>query len=513
MTRLDEIIKNIVEGKLDYRIASIKLNNDELSLKELYGNEEKDCSITEKLYARINEVTKEKCPFCEKFRKFRSSSAGYSQTCGSKSCTHRAQQNSIRQNLIEKHGVHHISQLESVKEKRTLTNLERFGSSNYFSSEKGKNHIKRRLKEKYGVENVMQVSSIQKKIRKSQTKRWLNEWNLETPDDIKVLSNEKNIVIFCDKCKKESEMLPTLFYTRVKNEKEICINCNPKYYTSGSEAQQEISIFIENLGLAVKTNYRILNGKEIDIYVEDLEIGFEFNGLYWHNELYKERNYHLEKTKLAFSGGIKLYHIWEDAWTHKKDIVKSRIKSTLGMSDIKLDARKCSIKTLNSSEKRIFFNENHIQGDCPSSFCMGLIMNGEIVSAMSFGKRNIFKNEEIELIRFCNKINCNVRGSSSRLFSAFLREHNFSEIISYSDNSWGTGEVYKKMNFNFVKTTPPNYWYVQQGIRKHRFSFRKSILVDQGYDDALTEHQIMLERGIFRIYDCGSNLWRYKVEP
>jgi len=106
-----------------------------------------------------------------------------------------------------------------------------------------------------------------------------------------------------------------------------------------------------------------------------------------------------------------------------------------------------------------------------------------------------------------------VRGSSSRLFSAFLREHNFSEIISYSDNSWGTGEVYKKMNFNFVKTTPPNYWYVQQGIRKHRFSFRKSILVDQGYDDALTEHQIMLERGIFRIYDCGSNLWRYKVEP
>ncbi|MFW6219888.1 MAG: hypothetical protein ACOC33_03530, partial [bacterium] len=56
--------------------------------------------------------------------------------------------------------------------------------------------------------------------------------------------------------------------------------------------------------------------------------------------------------------------------------------------------------------------------------------------------------------------------------------------------------------------TEPNYWYFKINdstrSRHHRFKFRKSILVEEGYDPNKTEKEIMNERGYLRIYDCGS---------
>ena len=43
--------------------------------------------------------------------------------------------------------------------------------------------------------------------------------------------------------------------------------------------------------------------------------------------------------------------------------------------------------------------------------------------------------------------------------------------------------------------------------RKNRFLFRKDVLVKEGYDPAKTEHQIMLDRCIYRIYDCGTKVY------
>ncbi len=42
-------------------------------------------------------------------------------------------------------------------------------------------------------------------------------------------------------------------------------------------------------------NYKI-DRQEIDIYLPDLKIGFEFNGLYWHSSKYKDKYFHIDKT-------------------------------------------------------------------------------------------------------------------------------------------------------------------------------------------------------------------------
>ena len=45
------------------------------------------------------------------------------------------------------------------------------------------------------------------------------------------------------------------------------------------------------------------------------------------------------------------------------------------------------------------------------------------------------------------------------------------------------------------------------GIREHRFNWRKQKLVKMGYDKEKTENEIMLELGFWRIYNAGNKKW------
>jgi hypothetical protein len=70
---------------------------------------------------------------------------------------------------------------------------------------------------------------------------------------------------------------------------------------------------------------------------------------------------------------------------------------------------------------------------------------------------------------------------------------------------WSTGDLYDTLGFIESHKNKPNYWYVVGKQRKHRFGFRKEILKKNGFDTTnKTEHEIMLERKMYRIYDCGT---------
>lgn len=95
-------------------------------------------------------------------------------------------------------------------------------------------------------------------------------------------------------------------------------------------------------------------------------------------------------------------------------------------------------------------------------------------------------------------------GGANKLFEYFIKNYKPKEVIGYSDRSWSQGGLYKSLGFIFVCKIKPNYHYIINRLRKHRFEFRKDILVNQGYDVNKTEHEIMLDRKIYRIYDSGS---------
>jgi hypothetical protein len=132
---------------------------------------------------------------------------------------------------------------------------------------------------------------------------------------------------------------------------------------------------------------------------------------------------------------------------------------------------------------------------------------------MTFGYRHTNAKKEFELIRFCNKINTNVIGASSKLFKHFLNNYQIEEkyIISYSDLSLFDGKMYETLGFEYVHLSKPNYFWIVNGIRHHRFKYNKQRLIKEGFDSNKTEVEIMHERGYYRIYGCGQVRWIYQL--
>lgn len=286
-----------------------------------------------------------------------------------------------------------------------------------------------------------------------------------------------------------------------------------------SNAEREICDFVKGMydGIVIRNYRNILNdNKELDLYLPSKNIAIEFDGLYWHNEKNKPSpKYHLDKTNECLSKGIQLIHIFEDEWIYKKDIVKSRLSYLIGKTDNKIYARKCNIREVSSKVSREFLNDNHIQGYCHSVYRYGLFYNNELVSLMTFGKlrKNLGSKKKdgcFELLRFCNKLNTTVIGGASRLMKHFVAMVKPKMIKSYADKRWSVGKLYESLGFTFDHYSNPSYFYVINDKRENRFNYRKDILVKEGYDKNKTEHEIMKERGIYRIYDCGCLVYKWE---
>ena len=294
-----------------------------------------------------------------------------------------------------------------------------------------------------------------------------------------------------------------------------CQKCGRQF----SQKEEDLFNFIKSLtSFEVRHNdKKAIKPNEIDVYIPEIKIGFEFDGLYWHSEQYREKNFHLCKTNECLKNSIRLIHIFEDEWDYKNDILKSMIRNLFHITKNKIYARKCEIKEVTSIESNLFLNKNHIQGKCQSSVNLGLYYNDELVSLMTFGKPRINmggdKSEgSWELVRFCNKIDTRVIGGASKLFKYFVEKYNPNKVISYSDRRWATGGLYEKLGFVHDHDSAPNYYYVIKSHRENRFKYRKDRLIKEGYGPNKSEHEIMLERGIYRIYDCGCKVWVWKKQ-
>jgi len=517
-------------------------------------------SFTQKLYNYLYDIKHiPKCETCGAVIKWRGVfSEGYGKNC-SKICRNKSvsRLENIKSTNLKKYGVLSVSKLQSVKDKKNETYLNKYGHKNIFQSnfvkqktrntlEKkyGVEHptqsqiIRNRIKEnnikkygveipskldsvkikmresnlkKYGVPSVMMLDSVIKKNVKSRTKKTTERYKEILGDHVDI-EHSRNTLIIKNQCIYHTEYMinNTLFYYRVlvHGIKNPCIHCNPINYND-SIKENELKRYIDSLGF--KSEKKRIGKKEIDIYIDELKIGIEYNGIYWHSELFLNNNYHVEKTDYMASNGIKLYHIFEDEWLYKQEITKSLLKAKLGIIGNKIYARKCEIKEITSEMSEKFLNENHLQGYINSSIRIGLFYDNNLVSIMTFSKekRKKKKNkyiDEYELVRFANKLDTIVIGGASKLLKYFIKKYNPKVISTFADRRYSTGNLYQELGFEFKYVIEPNYWYFNKKdkIRQHRFNFRKRILLKHGFDNNKTEHEIMLERGYLRIYDCGN---------
>lgn len=500
----------------------------------------KDLPFNQKVWHWVNEYSDYfKCNCGERTSFHKNWIQGYRKYCSPK-C---AQQNELskekRKNTVKlKYGVDNIAKLDETKKKQEQTNIERYGFKSSFQNTVVKEKWKTNVKLKYNVEHIFQLKSVKErskltslekfgtkyfvqsenykkkldeigfseKIKSSYINKHIEKYNNIDLDFVNI--TDRVLEVVSKKCGHTFSIHYDSLKRRVENGYEYCTICNP--INSGQSQEEKILIdWIKSLSIEILEKDRKL-GIELDIFIPSLNIAIEFNGLYWHSELYKDKFFHLNKTKTCRQHNIELIHIWEDDWIYKKEIVKSIILNRLNLIKNKKYARNCEIKLINKVEKDIFLDANHIQGTCVSKINIALFHQTELVSLMTFGERYINGKKEFELLRFCNKINSVVIGSASKLFNYFILNYRPNSITSFADISQFTGGLYQKLGFSYVHTSSPNYWWVVDGLRQHRFNYNKKRLVKQGFDANLTECQIMYDRGYFRIFGCGQDKYHYK---
>ena len=473
--------------------------------------------------------------------------------------------NKSKTTMLDKYGVEHNWSVGKLRNKDLKNQVLKYGTddeidnidniTSVFQLDDIKNKSKTTMLDKYGVEQYNNYNkALESKVLKYGTDTEINNIdNITSPwqlTNIKIKSKLKKLQLYGNSVyvnsiaiskshriiafKSMIESFKSMPYTLMMSENDFIdskiinyacdkcgsmresywpyIRCTTCFPYNMSTSENEVLEYCQSLSSNVESNSRkIISPLELDIYIPDHNLAIEYDGLYWHSSEYKDKYYHLNKTDLCQEKSIQLFHIFENEWldTNKQIIWKSIIKNKLGQSE-RIYARKTKVATVSSVERKDFLNMNHLQGNCVSSVNLGLYLEDELVSLMTFGKSRYNKNVDWELLRFCNKRDHSVVGGASKLLKAFRRE-NVGSIISYADKRRSTGGLYKALGFELSHESPPNYFYFMNGSTKleSRIKYQKHKLkkVLDKFDSELTESENMYNNKYCKIYDCGNSVW------
>lgn len=221
------------------------------------------------------------------------------------------------------------------------------------------------------------------------------------------------------------------------------------------------------------------------------------------------KNWYIDK-------GIRNIQIYEDEFKNNPLLCIQKIKHLINQNkSTVIHARKCDIRQLQDvSYKNRFLQCFHIQGSDASQIIYGAFYQNELIAVMTFSQPRVFygkakyKANTWELSRFATNTNFKITGIANRLLKKFKQDNTWSQVISYADRRWSDGDLYFKLNFKLNHINPPGYYYIIDGTRKHRWNYRKDVLKTwDNYADNKTEFQITSEKGIGRVWDCGTMLF------
>jgi len=317
-------------------------------------------------------------------------------------------------------------------------------------------------------------------------------------------------------------------YTGYKN--EVTINCKEHgYFTVVAEYHVAIngggscptctmanvtSMGELELGKFISSNYNgkirfndreILDGLELDLYLPELKLAIEYNGLYWHSVDKVGKKYHYNKYLKCKEKGVRLITIWESEWIRERQKCEDYLLNLVSDNKSVYYARKLELHEPSINEEREFINYNHFQGYVPSTKALCLKDGEEIIMIMTFTKNK----DHYEIGRLCTKRGSLVVGGSKKLFKQLVDLIGCIKVISYNNVEKFTGKVYLDLGMK-LHGHSIGYFYGKKHETYSRQKFQKKKLVANGYDPSKTERQIMQERGYSRIYPAGNE--KYLIE-
>jgi hypothetical protein len=418
----------------------------------------------------------------------------------------------IKNSMLERHGAIIPLQVQKFKDKAVATNLSRYGTEWGLGSQEIREKIASTNIDRYGGVSPMSSEIIRKAMYNTNFEKYgvLYSSQKNFSDDTKLFLSYDDIFRRFASGKPVTQIARELSV-----DKKTVVNYAVKYDVSfdikGSSYEQDIANFLKENDIKFsERNRKLIHPLELDFFIEDLNIAIEFNGIYYHSDIFLDKKYHETKMLACEKVGIRLIHIFEDEWLFHNAAVKGRILNLCKKSQRGVGARKLEIRTIDKPLAQSFTEANHIQGKSFNSFYeVGAFYEDTLVAVMTFSYQR--GTQHVELSRFCSD-GKTYPGAFSRMFKFAIKDKGFDYVVSYADLRYSTGDLYYKTGFQFAGNVPVDYRYVKGNKTFHKQHLAKNNIAKRGIDiKGKTESQLAKELGFNKIYDCGKKKFVWKL--
>lgn len=217
---------------------------------------------------------------------------------------------------------------------------------------------------------------------------------------------------------------------------------------------------------------------------------------------------------------IRLFPTVSDEFEEREEQFKNYLLSAMKKNETKLYARECTVEIVTAEKVKDFFDKNHIQGfGNGTKWSVVLKYNNEIVGAMSCGRHpNPVDDSNMAVLnRLAFKAGVTVSGGASKMFKKFKEAAKLMEvceIITWSDNRWSDGNIYKVMGFELNRADSRK---AGRGLSDGSIYYEKYVTY-AGKRITKEREKILKSNGIEdwqfgKIYDCGKKRWIYSLNP
>ena len=200
-----------------------------------------------------------------------------------------------------------------------------------------------------------------------------------------------------------------------------------------------------------------------DYYIPERNLVIEVTNIPEFTDNLVDNQYFKRMNKSLSEKGIKLLRFGIDDVYDKTDLVVSMIEHHLGLTKIKIPARKCKLVELTAQQAREFAEANHLNGHANAQVYYGLEYHGELAQIITFAKHRYnhsnTEGEIWEVIRACSKKYCLVQGGTQKIFKHFKNLHEGVELHTYCDMNISDGNSYALAG-ELIEETAGDLWYI-----------------------------------------------------
>lgn len=544
---LQELIKEYKDRVKNGLIVALRYNQcatqELISLTDFL---DEDSTVSTRIYCVLNDVKERPTCECGKQLRFHKLDKGFFATCGDTECVHnlrsknsaehakhidwelaaaRSRETNMKRygglssfckssslhdkqtkTMKERYGVEHPLQNKELLQKQQRTTIERHGTLDMIHTDK----VSRTMVERYGTMHAMQNVELASRsaansviVKNEKLNARIKKMNLSK------LSYDDGYYSFkCNTCGNTVTHISRPFINfAYLNEKSPCQTCFPEYYFR-SEGEKELKGMIEEFLYKgeIKCNAGYL-GASIDIMIPEKKLCIEYNGVYWHSELHKPKNHHVNKKRIVENEKYDLVYIWEDDWKdeHKSFVIMNMLSSKMGITP-KISVKECDIRNVCKKDADEFINKYYLYENKTSNVRLGLYYKNELSSIVNFKK---CKNEYV-ITCHCDGPSVDIIDGFNSIIKYFI--NNYSNKLSITVNcDWTPSydSVYERTGFSLVKHTKPTIFWNVKGKKTLYKNFKKNKDNISDGDVNKSEFEVMHAKKLYSIENAGNLIFKY----